>query len=135
MGGCLAWAFSLFLSPSIQADRLPSEYQGLWSISVLSEKGFPWWQQIKYPVQLEIKTDGISLIDQSGYKCNVRTIAYDELNEGIEFVHCGSGNKNERAKKIVQRVYLSHNGYLIGQVYRQNENKPIFLWKGKKETE
>lgn len=79
--------FYLTFSGVVFSD-VPEKYIGKWSFQVKTKPGFPWWQQIKYPVKLTIMKNGVLFEDQMGFKCSPKTFLYDDELDNIVFKNC-----------------------------------------------
>lgn len=109
--------------------ELPDEFVGEWSTKVEKGSGFPWWQQIKYPVKLSITKSGVTFEDQMGFKCTLDTFFYDDELEALIFKHC-LPTKSEQAFSPFYRVKLN-DGHLAGETWTY---KLLFMWKGETEA-
>ena len=109
--------------------EIPQKFYGDWKVHVIKQAGFPWWNQIKYPTELNISSERVIFADQYEYKCEVSKITYDEVLDSLVFEHCGIGNKNNNAFSIVHVVMINDKGNIEGTV--QNYKK-LFAWVGEK---
>jgi hypothetical protein len=106
---------------------IPEKYYGVWDISHVEQQGFPWWTQIKYPVKLSISSDGARMVDQFEYQCSISKFRYDSELDVFVFVHCGVGQKSEKAFEVMHVVSFDSEGNLQGSV---RNYKDIFKWRG-----
>ena len=115
---------------SLTAADFPEKYIGEWHIDVdSSQKGFPWWQQVKYPKVLIIKSQyEATFIDQFDDKCEIPRVNYDE-NLNIAIIrHCGIGAKSEGVISPMHLMFV--NGDIINGEVRTY--KYLFRWHGKR---
>ncbi|MFA0813041.1 hypothetical protein [Microbulbifer epialgicus] len=106
---------------------MPQKYIGTWKVTLKDQSGFPWWNQIKYPVKISISYDQAKMIDQFGYECSITKSLYDSELDVFVFSHCGIGRKSDRAFEVFQMATVDSEGRLQGEV---RSYKTIFKWVG-----
>jgi len=124
--------FVLFSSQwSIASVPIPEKYLGEWSVTLERQSGFPWWLEVKYPVNLAIKeNNSCTFEDQSGFICELKQIFYDPQEDLIVIRHCGI-KKHSEAFDILH-VIKYDNGKIIGEV---KTYKTLFRWIGQKKRD
>jgi hypothetical protein len=124
-----ACCFAAFvcLSHAVSAAELPAKFVGKWSVELVAQPGFPWWHQIKYPVEIVIENDSGYFVDQAGNRCEVENYFYDEEEDVIVLMHCAE----TKSSNVVPPFYMisAKDGKLIGKV---QSYKPLFQWLGSK---
>ena len=110
------------------AVEIPEKFVGEWSIAVEKQSGFPWWEQIKYPVKLSVTKIGITFEDQMGFKCTPNKFFYDDELDALIFKNCLPA-KSELAFSPFYRVKFDR-GRLTGETWTY---KLLYLWKGEAE--
>ena len=120
-----------FLEP-VAADRIPEKFQGEWTILLIeydNYKDYPWWREVKYPIELTLGPNGGRMVDQTEFACELRTFAYDPDLDSFNFLHCGIGPKHPDAFGILQVAHVERDGQLRGEV---RSYKTLFHWVGEK---
>lgn len=84
--------FAIFLlllaACSHVSAKVPEKFYGNWVVTLDSSGGFPWWQQIKYPVSLSIAEKSLRFTDQSGHECEPEVYFYDDDLQSLIFKYC-----------------------------------------------
>lgn len=107
------------------ASGLPEKFHGKWAITVEKDAGFPWWEQVVYPVEIVIRDNGGYFVDQSGTRCDISRYYYDIDIDAIVLLPC-SETKSKIA--IVPVSLMSIDGEeLVGRVQTY---KLLFEWRG-----
>ena len=94
---------------------VPMQFYGEWKLEVQQRPGFPWWQQMKYPKQLSISSEGISFRDQVGDVCKLHNYLYDDEIKALVFTNCLPA-KSDVAFTLFYRVKFDH-GQLVVEVW------------------
>lgn len=94
---------------------VPDKFIGEWDMHVEKVPGFPWWEDVKYPVDLSIKRNGAFFRDQTGSDCIPETFLYDDELDAVVFKHC-LPTKSKLAFPPVYQIKIL-NGQLTGEVW------------------
>ena len=113
------------LSHAVVASELPAKFIGKWSTEVIDQPGFPWWHQIKYPVEIVIENDSGYFIDQVGNCCDVENYFYDDEKDIIVLMHCFLS----RSPNTVPSFFIIsvEDEIMTGKV---QSYQPLFQWRG-----
>ena len=69
--------------------QIPDKFSGSWLISDIEKPSvFPWWDHIKYPVNLSISKERIFFEDNWDFTCKPDVRFYDEKLDALLFGHC-----------------------------------------------
>jgi len=117
----------VFFSQAVIAGGIPESFVGQWTLSRVEQEGFPWWQQVKYPVKLNLHEKGGWLEDQVGYRCELRSFMYDQDIDSLIFEHCGEGVKSSNLPYKIYQIVKIKNDRLEGEV---RSYKLLFKWGG-----
>lgn len=107
------------------AVKIPEKFLGDWIITVEEKAGFPWWHQIKYPVNLSVSESGLRFTDQGGFECIPETQFYDDEIDMLVFKHC-LPNKSQRVYDVFYRA-KHKDGFIVGELWTY---KLLFKWVG-----
>lgn len=121
--------FAIFLlllaACSHVSAKVPEKFYGNWVVTLDSSGGFPWWQQIKYPVSLSITEKSLRFTDQSGHECEPEIYFYDDDLQSLIFKHC-LPNKSSMAFSPFYRLRYEGDA-LRGETWTY---KLLFQWRG-----
>ena len=103
--------------------KVPEEFIGSWKFVVEKQAGFPWWDQIKYPVNLLITEEGITFTDQGGFDCAPKIYFYDSDLKAVVFKHCFPA----KSADVIAPFYLirHEDGLMVGETWTY---KLLFKW-------
>ena len=69
--------------------QIPDKFVGSWIMSDVEKPNvFPWWDHIKYPVNLSISKERIFFEDNWDFTCKPDVRFYDEKLDALLFGHC-----------------------------------------------
>ena len=97
------------------ATPIPAGFHGEWVANVVTDEGFPWWTQVKYPVRLTISEEGVSFEAQRGGACKPTVAFYDSEIEALVIRPCGE-TKSPNAFPPYYKVRLNEER-LCGEVW------------------
>lgn len=122
---CVLFLFGLTACNQISA-KIPERFFGSWVITVEEKAGFPWWQQVKYPVSLSVSKSGLKFTDQSGFECVPEIQFYDDEIDMLVFKHCLQ-KKSQAVYEVFYRAKYQ-DGFIAGETWTY---KLLFKWVGK----
>lgn len=100
---------------AMTASKLVSasnEIKTIWKMSLVKNAEFPWWDEIRYPTEINLAKNGPYFIDQYGSKCVPPVFFYDAQSKYYVFKSCGI-KKSDQAFEPFFRAKQTGNNLLI----------------------
>jgi hypothetical protein len=107
--------------------EVPSKFVGRWNSRVEEGPGFPWWQQMRYPVRLSVGAAKLTFVDQMGTECEPKTFFYDEELDALIFTHCLSSKSSLTIPPFYRMRIIGDR--VDGEVWTY---KLLFRWAGER---
>lgn len=84
----------------------------IWTMHVVENAEFPWWEEIRHPLEINLSKNGHYYIDQYGTKCVPSVFFYDTYSKQYIFKSCGS-KKSQQAFEIFFRAKLNGDSLIV----------------------